>query len=121
MPIRSYRDLQVWQKGVELSLQCYRLSRAFPSDERFGLTSQIRRASVSIPSNIAEGHGRWTKGEYRNSLSSASGSLAELETQLIIVRKLDYASRAELESADELCDAVSRMLTNLRRRLREGA
>ena len=86
----AHRDLVVWQQSVELVSDVYRTTRDFPSDERFGLTSQIRRAAVSIPSNIAEGQGRCSTGEFRHFLGHARGSLLELETQLTIARNLNY-------------------------------
>jgi four helix bundle protein len=80
----SYRELVVWQRAVELSLSIYKLTASFPSDERFGLTDQIRRAAVSVASNIAEGYGRTTKGEYLQFLGHARGSIFEVQTQLTI-------------------------------------
>jgi len=82
----SFRQLIMWQRALELTFAVYRATRSFPKDEMFGLTSQLRRASVSIPSNIAEGHGRATTGEFKQFLGIASGSVAELQTQLIIAR-----------------------------------
>ncbi|RPI59311.1 MAG: four helix bundle protein, partial [Planctomycetaceae bacterium] len=78
-PIRSYKDLQVWQKSMELAGQIYEATQKFPADERFGLTSQLRRAAVSVPSNIAEGYGRGTRKDYKRFLQVARGSLYELE------------------------------------------
>lgn len=86
--IRSYRDLVVWQKGMDLVEGVYRVTKAFPKDEVYGLTSQIRRAVVSIPSNIAEGQSRMTSGEFIHFLGIARGSLAELETQIILAQRL---------------------------------
>ena len=88
MGIRSYRDLLVWQRGMGLAEGVYRLTCDFPADERFGLTSQARRAAISIPANIAEGHGRATRGAYANFLRIAHGSLKELETHLILGKML---------------------------------
>ncbi len=87
--LKSYRDLEVWSKSIDLVAQIYRASKAFPPDERFGLTSQVRRAAVSVPSNIAEGAARTTTGEYLQGLSVASGSLAEVETQIIVANRLE--------------------------------
>jgi four helix bundle protein len=84
---RSYRDLLVWQRGVALALDCYRFSKKLPKEEMYGLTSQIRRASVSIPANIAEGHGRELTGSFVHHLRIAQGSLKELETELLILRR----------------------------------
>src|SRR5689334_4390965 len=86
----SYRDLRVWNAAVSLVLEVYRITETFPQTERFGLTSQLRRAAVSIASNIAEGHSRTTRGEYKNSVSIARGSVAEVEVQLILAKELDY-------------------------------
>lgn len=85
-----YKDLIVWQKAMVLVTQVYRVTRTFPRDERYGLTSQVRRAAVSIPSNIAEGQGRMSQGEFRQFLGHAKGSLHELETQLLIAQNLGY-------------------------------
>lgn len=117
-PIRSYRDLKVWKVGLRLASECYRLTRGFPTDERHGLTAQIRRAAVSIPANIAEGHGRLHRGDYLRFLSIAIGSLRELETELMLARHLGYVgdegNRLVLRTTDEL----GRMLGSLTRRLR---
>jgi len=87
----SYREQFIWKRGIQLSINCYRLTEHFPKSELYGLTSQIRRASVSVPSNIAEGYGRKTKGEYIQFLHIALGSLRELDTQLIIAREVGLA------------------------------
>lgn len=85
---KGYRDLLVWQKGIELVKETYKLTKSFPNDEKFGSVSQMRRAAVSIPSNIAEGQARHTTKEFIQSLSHAEGSLAELETQVIVSTEL---------------------------------
>ncbi len=90
MPIQSYKDLTVWQKSMDLLVEIYRLTKLFPRDEQFASTSQVRRAAISIPSNIAEGHGRLTKAEFRHFLCVARGSFAEAETQLQIAIRLGY-------------------------------
>ena len=90
--LKSYKDLLVWQKSMTLVKDIYRLTRSFPQDERFGLVSQLRRAAVSVPSNIAEGQSRHTSGEFVQFLSHAEGSLSELETQILIV-DLDFCSQ----------------------------
>ena len=84
MTINNFRDLRVWQSGMELVVQVYRLTQSFPREEQYGLTSQMRRAAVSVPSNIAEGHARESSKEYLNHLSIVQGSLAELQTQIEI-------------------------------------
>jgi four helix bundle protein len=90
----SYRDLIVWQKGITLVKRVYEVTREFPADEKFGLVAQLRRAAVSIPSNIAEGQARHTTGEFIRGISNAEGSLAEVETQLIIAVELNYCKAA---------------------------
>ena len=90
MRVQSYRDLRVWKTAVDLTLEVYRITESFPTSERFALTSQLRRASVSIASNIAEGHARSTRGEYRNFLSIARGSAIEVEVQLFLAERIGY-------------------------------
>jgi carbamoyl-phosphate synthase large subunit len=116
--VSSYRDLKVWQLGVKLSLEVYEATRASPSEERFGLTSQLRRCAVSVPSNIAEGNARESTKDYLRHLSIASGSLAELETQLIIASQLGFMSPAAVEKLQSMCDEESRMLRSLQQALR---
>src|SRR5512144_3345374 len=89
---RSFRGLLVWQQGMELAKECYVLTRSFPREERYGITSQIRRAAVSIPANIAEGSGRTTSGAYLSFLRVAQGSLRELETYLLLVREFELTN-----------------------------
>lgn len=96
MTIKSFRDLRVWQLAMELVELIYRVTQSFPKHEIYGLTSQIQRAAVSVPSNIAEGHTREHTKEYLYHLSIAQGSLAELETQLEIAARLNYLARGEL-------------------------
>jgi four helix bundle protein len=112
-PIHSFRDLVVWQKWVDLVTEIYRLSKKFPKDELFGLTSQIRRAAVSIPSNIAEGRGKSSKGEFQQFLHHSRGSLAEVETQIIIAQNLGYLNPAETEAVMEIIAEVGRLLHGL--------
>ena len=114
----SFRDLIVWQRAVELSLAIYKLTAAFPAPEQFGLTNQLRRASVSIASNIAEGYGRSTKGEYLQSLGYARGSNCEVQTQLVIAGGLGFGSGANRRYAEDLCDEIGRMLVVMMRKLR---
>ena len=116
--IRSYRDLKVWKTGMNLVLESYRLTARFPRNETFGLTSQIRRAAVSIPANIAEGHGRLHRGDYLRSLSVAIGSVQELETEVTLARHLGYITAGEVLLITQLADEVGRMLFALTRRLR---
>ena len=117
MRVESYRDLKVWNTAISLTLEVYRITQSFPPSERFGLTSQLRRAAVSVPSNIAEGHSRSTPGEYRNSLSTARGSVREVEVQLFLAEQLGYVQSSVLLKARDDCDAISRMITNLKRSL----
>ncbi|MGZ3502049.1 MAG: four helix bundle protein [Gemmatimonadaceae bacterium] len=111
----SYRDLKVWNIGVQLTLEVYRITESFPRSERFGLTSQLRRAAVSVPCNIAEGHARSTRGEFRNFLSIARGSAIEVEVQLFLAEQIGYVQSPMLVKARDHCDAISRMITNLKR------
>lgn len=115
---QSFKDLVVWRRAVETSLAIYKLTASFPESERFGLTNQMRRASVSIASNIAEGYGRSTRGEYVLFLGHARGSDCELQTQLIIAEKLGLGSAQLRTSAAELCDEVSRMLVAIMNKLK---
>ncbi len=114
----SFKDLAVWQRAVQLCAEICRLTSSFPGSEQFGLTNQLRRASVSIASNIAEGYGRSTKGEYLQFLGHARGSNCELQTQLTISRMLGFGSGKSLESAERLSSDVSRLLIASMRKLR---
>lgn len=114
---QGYRDLLVWQKGVVLTKEVYRLTRSFPAEEKFGLVSQMRRASVSVPSNIAEGQARHTTGAFVQFISNAEGSLAELDTQLVISVELEFLSNKEARRIFDLVAELRRMLNGLRRRL----
>jgi four helix bundle protein len=107
---QDYRDLIVWQKAVDLTVCVYQLTRAFPRDEVYGLISQMRRAAVSVASNIAEGRGRLNAGEFRQSLGFAQGSIYELQTQILVARRLGMASHDSLNGADSLSNEVSKML-----------
>ena len=116
--LRSYRDLMVWQKAVELALLICRLSEGFPKREIYGLTSQVRRAGVSVPSNIAEGYGRGSRKEYVQFLSIAQGSLKEMETQTILAERLGYATLSQTERVLSESELVGKMLGSLIRSLR---
>lgn len=113
----SYKDLIVWQKSIRLVKAVYVLTHDFPSDERFGLVSQMRRAAVSIPSNIAEGQARRTTPDFIRFISNSEGSAAELETQLIISVELEFSSLEQAREQFELLDEIRRMLNALRRTL----
>jgi len=115
--IKSFKDLRIWQKGIEIVEDSYQLTKGFPKEEVYGLTSQIRRASVSIPSNIAEGFKRYHNKEYKQFLFIALGSLAELETQLIIAEKLDFVSGQGLRNVFDKIEYLSRMISSLMKKL----
>jgi four helix bundle protein len=117
MSIKSYRDLVAWQKGIDLCELIYRASSQFPREEMYGLTSQIRRAAVSVPSNIAEGTGRITKGEFTQSVGYARGSLLEVETQLIVAQRLGYMNSNETDELLELTNEIGRITNGLIRSL----
>jgi four helix bundle protein len=106
----SFRDLTVWQRAMQLTVAIYRLTKEFPREEVYGLTSQIRRSAVSVPSNIAEGHGRLNTGEYRQCLGIARASNFELQTQLEIARALEFGNAKLLDEAEGLSHEVGKML-----------
>jgi four helix bundle protein len=112
--LRGYRDLRAWQQAMALVTEIYRITRAFPKEELYGLVSQIRRAAVSIPSNLAEGHGRNSRNEFRQFIGQARGSLSEVETQLEISRNLGYVKADVADALMAQADAVGKMLTGLR-------
>lgn len=112
-PIKSYRDLNVWGKAMDLAESVSTVSRTWPKEELYGLTSQIRRAAVSIPSNIAEGHGRVSTKEYLHHLSIARGSLLELETQMLLAERLNYSPKDITQELLARADEISRMLMRL--------
>jgi four helix bundle protein len=113
----GYRDLVVWQRGIELAKRVYNVTQRFPSEEKFGLVSQMRRAAVSVPSNIAEGQARHTTKEFIQFVSHAEGSLAELDTQLRLAVELGYCSAAESAQIGARMEELRRMLNGLRRNL----
>ena len=112
--MKGYRDLVVWQKAMELVTSVYEATSAFPRHELYGLTGQIRRAAVSVPSNLAEGHGRTSRREFHQFISQARGSLMEVETQLEIARNLGYLSSADAAELLAKASRVGRMLNGLR-------
>ena len=114
MRVRSYRDLVVWQRAVEFVAEIYRVSAGFPQGEQFGLAAQVRRASVSVSANIAEGSGRATSGDLLKFLSYARGSLKEAESMVFVAQRLGFVSAAECVEALRLADETSRMLAALR-------
>ena len=113
----SYRDLIVWQRAIQLTLDVYKLTAAFPESEKFGLINQLRRASVSVASNIAEGYGKSTKGEYRLFLGHARGANFEVATQLVIASGLGFAAPAALQNTEALRDEVGKMLVAIMKKL----
>ena len=106
----SFRELVVWQRAMELARSLYRITQDFPREELPGLTSQLRRAGVSIASNIAEGSGRGTRNDYRSFLRMARGSALEIQTQLLLARDLGFGSSNHIAEAEKLADEISRML-----------
>jgi four helix bundle protein len=114
----SFKDLVVWQRAVQLSLEIYKLTATFPDLERFGLTNQLRRASVSVASNIAEGYGKSSRGEYLSFLGHARGSNGEIQTQLVISTGLGFGSQESLRRAESLSDEVGRMLVAMMKKLK---
>lgn len=112
--IKSYKDLGVWKKGMSFVTVIYKLTACFPSEERFGLITQLRRAAVSVPSNIAEGHSRRGRKDYIQYISIAIGSVAEIETQLLIAESLEYVKTNELELILSQLYELQRMLYALR-------
>jgi four helix bundle protein len=120
MSQKRYQELIVWQRAMELSRAIYQVTKSFPDDERFGLTSQLRRASISVPSNIAEGQGRLTRGEFKQFLGTARGSVFEVETQIQIATDMKYIGAVECSQLLELTSEISRMLNGLIRSLETG-
>jgi four helix bundle protein len=118
MSVQSYRDLRVWQAALIVGRRVYALTARFPASETFGLSQQLRRAAVSVASNIAEGHARGGTKEFLRFLAIARGSLAELDTQLIIACQLGYAVERDVEDVPSLVDSTSRMLRRLEQQLR---
>jgi four helix bundle protein len=119
MAVKNFKDLIAWQKAMDLVEMVYRLTSQFPSDERFGLTSQLRRAAVSIPSNIAEGQGRNSNGDFGRFLNIAYGSLREVETQLLISVRLKYIGQNDFQPVQDLCDETGRILNGLMNKLKD--
>jgi four helix bundle protein len=117
MTVQSFTDLEVWQMAMTLAEDCYRLTARFPNSELYGLTSQIRRASVSIPSNIAEGHGRETTRSFIHFSRVAQGSLKELQTQLMLAERVGITTSAATLSTLEKCDRIGKMLRSMIRSL----
>jgi four helix bundle protein len=119
--IKDYKDLLVWQKSLLLAKQIYVLTKHFPSEEKFGLVSQMRRASVSVPSNIAEGQARNTTGEFVQFISHAEGSLAELDTQIRLSQDLEFCTSSQSGDILTRILELQKMLNSLRTKLRQRA
>jgi four helix bundle protein len=119
-PVQSYRDLIAWQKSMDLVVEIYSSTQSFPRTETYGLISQLRRAAVSIPSNIAEGHDRLSTGEFKQFLGHARGSLVEVETQILISQRLGYLGRGQsgnlLKRTTEIAKILNGLLGSLARR-----
>jgi four helix bundle protein len=120
MSVQSYRDLEVWQRVMDLAEQCYLATRGFPKEEWFGLRSQLRRAATSIPANIPEGQGRDSTKDFMHFLSIARGSLMELETHVLLCQRVGLLEPANADPLLELSDRVSRMLSRLRAALQRN-
>jgi four helix bundle protein len=117
--VQSFRDLVVWQRSIQLTVAIYRLTQGFPREEIYGLSSQMRRAGVSIASNIAEGHGRMSTGEYRQFLSIARGSNFEVQTQLEIARALGIGDSKLIDDAEGLSHEVGKMIFGVLEAIRD--
>ena len=118
--IKTFRDLKVWQKGMDLCLLIYQSTEEFPDREKFGLTSQMRRCSVSIPSNIAEGYGRKSTKDYIRFLQISIGSIYELQTQTEISEKLKYLNQEAMTEINSKSNEIERMLSSLIQKLKTG-
>ena len=119
--ILSFKDLIVWQKGMDLAETVYQITASYPKAELYSLTDQMRRAAVSIVSNIAEGKGRESKQEYLHFLAISQGSLTELETQILLSIRLDYLSESDAEKPLSICNEIGRMLNKMRSQLKASS
>ena len=116
--MQTYRELITWQKSIELTIEVYKITKLFPVEEKFGLVSQMNRAVVSIPSNIAEGFARCNKKENAYFVNVSYGSAMELETQIVIAKKLKFLEESEFEKVDKLLEEVLKLLYNYRKYLK---
>jgi four helix bundle protein len=114
---KSFQELIVWQRAIETTVAVYRLTSEFPNQEQYGLTNQIRRATVSVASNIAEGYGRATSGEYKHFLGVARGSNSEVATQFVIFRQLSFGDTKKIDEAEKLVGEVGKMLSAIMKTL----
>ena len=119
MSVKDYRDLIVWKKSIDLAENVYAVSALFPKSEIYGLTSQIRRAAVSVPSNIAEGQGRYSDADFARFLSIANGSVKEIETQLLLSVRLNYLQESQIHVCINLCSEIARLIAGLKEKLHE--
>ena len=117
MGVQTFRELEVWKLAMDLAAECYQVTKTFPKDELFGMTSQIRRAAASIPANIAEGQGRSHTREFLNFLSIARGTLMEVQTHLLLARRVGLLKEADLPPLLTLCERISQMISRLRQAL----
>ena len=117
--MKTFRQLQVWQKAHELTITTYQMTRPFPTEERFGLVQQMRRAAVSVAANIAEGHQRTSKQEFRRFLDIAHGSLAELQYYVLLTQDLDYLTESAPSTILKVSDEVGKMLHGLKRHINQ--
>lgn len=115
--MNNYKELKVWQKSISIVAEVYKITSDFPKEEVYGLTSQMRRSAVSVPSNIAEGAGRVSPGDFKHFLNIARGSSFELETQLIIANELDYIENERFKELQLKLDEIQRMITGLQKSL----
>lgn len=115
--MKTHKDLEVWKKSIELVTEVYRITACYPKEEQFGIISQMRRASISVPSNIAEGFGRKTTGELKQFIGIAKGSLSELETLIIISANLDYIDKEKQVKLEEMISELFRIIGGLNRSL----
>ena len=119
--MRPHHRLDVWKKSIDFVIDVYKVTETFPKDERFGLTSQLRRASVSIPANIAEGAGRRSGKEFAHFLSTSQGSASEVETELIISHRLTYLNNEDYSRLQSELDDIGRMITGLSQHVQKSA
>ncbi len=116
--IKNYRELIVWQKAMEMVENIYTLTQSLPKDELFSITNQIRRAAISVPSNIAEGYGRQSKKEYLQFLSIANGSVCEIETQLLLCVRIGYLTEENTKETFQLLSEIGKIITTIKQKLK---
>ena len=114
----NFKNLKIWQLGIELIMEVYAISKQFPTEERYGLTTQVNRSALSVPSNIAEGSGRGTNKDFANFLSIAIGSLYELETQIIVARQLNFIKEEQFNKLSKMVNELEKMINGIRNNLK---